>query len=439
MNSKVTKAVHFAIAGKVMTNVEIFSVGTWNDITITPQDNRDIVRNFGLLDQAERCPVKIDHNDDGPAVGWILALRCNSDCSKVLADIEIVDPQTETWIDRKQLQHVSVELLKNSTVNGKQYDGYVLDGLALLGATPPAVSNLKQLSKIAAARAMPPMSFESRATFRREFAAPDASKSEGDYGPHSDAGYADSGLQSDKKPRYPLKQDGELSEKRIRAAWGFINHPDNESAYSAADLAKIKAAIVKAWKAKIDKAGPPSAMSRDTDELVRLRAENRQLKADAKAEKARFAREAEAAAKAAKVEQAKAARAAVVELIEGAVRAGKILPAQRLSFTKSLRIDDDAAVLAIDLPAVEGALGFAAAEARKVMLSRSASVRDPREGAQIEGSDEQLNFSAMHADAVRTWGAKHGFADAFSAWAPYLAAHPGEQRAFTAHCFEAAS
>ncbi len=72
--------------------------------------------------------------------------------------------------------------------------------------------------------------------------------------PYGDVEYADSGLQSDGKKRYPID-----TEKHIRAAWSYINKPKNAKKYSAEDAAKVKAKIVSAWKEKIDKDGPPSA------------------------------------------------------------------------------------------------------------------------------------------------------------------------------------
>lgn len=68
-------------------------------------------------------------------------------------------------------------------------------------------------------------------------------KPKGDYGAASDAGYADPGHQSDKKPRYPLKDGGKLSEERIRAAWSYINKSKNASAYSSEELEAIKGKI----------------------------------------------------------------------------------------------------------------------------------------------------------------------------------------------------
>jgi Family of unknown function (DUF6582) len=84
-------------------------------------------------------------------------------------------------------------------------------------------------------------------------------KPEGDYGSSSDAGYADPGLQPDKKPRYPLKKDGKLNSSRIHAAWNYINKRKNAAQYSADAVKKIKARIIAAWKQAIDKDGPPSA------------------------------------------------------------------------------------------------------------------------------------------------------------------------------------
>lgn len=84
-------------------------------------------------------------------------------------------------------------------------------------------------------------------------------KPEGDYGTHEDAGYADPGYQEDKKPRYPLKDGGSYSEKRVRAAWNYINKPKNAEKYSSDQVKEIKDKIIAAWKEAIDKDGPPSA------------------------------------------------------------------------------------------------------------------------------------------------------------------------------------
>jgi phage head maturation protease len=69
-----------------------------------------------------------------------------------------------------------------------------------------------------------------------------------------DGTYADPGYQSDGKKRYPID-----SERHIRAAWWFIHRPRNAQRYTPMQLATIKERIIAAWKAKIDRAGPPAA------------------------------------------------------------------------------------------------------------------------------------------------------------------------------------
>lgn len=69
-----------------------------------------------------------------------------------------------------------------------------------------------------------------------------------------------------KNKKYPLGENGELSEDRIRAAWNYINKPDNAGKYDAAEVDQIKKRIIAAWRSTIDKAGPPSAAeTKDVD------------------------------------------------------------------------------------------------------------------------------------------------------------------------------
>jgi hypothetical protein len=68
-----------------------------------------------------------------------------------------------------------------------------------------------------------------------------------------DVEYADPGYQSDGKKRYPIDTD-----RHIRAAWSYINKPGNASRYTDDQLRRIRAAIIAAWKIRIDKDGPPS-------------------------------------------------------------------------------------------------------------------------------------------------------------------------------------
>jgi len=73
-------------------------------------------------------------------------------------------------------------------------------------------------------------------------------------GAHEKRNYADPGYQSDGKPRYPID-----TARHIRAAWSYINRSSNAQRYTADQVGRIRAAIITAWKEKIDIEGPPSA------------------------------------------------------------------------------------------------------------------------------------------------------------------------------------
>jgi hypothetical protein len=66
--------------------------------------------------------------------------------------------------------------------------------------------------------------------------------------PYGKVKYADP-----KDGKYPVDTEG-----HIRAAWSYINHPDNYKTLGKHGKS-TKAAIIAAWKAHIDSAGPPSA------------------------------------------------------------------------------------------------------------------------------------------------------------------------------------
>ncbi len=85
--------------------------------------------------------------------------------------------------------------------------------------------------------------------------------------PYGDVDYADPGYQSDGVHRYPLD-----TVEHIKAAWDYIHKSDDAAKYTADQVSKIKAKIVSAWKAKIDKDGPPSAESKCADDAETARA-----------------------------------------------------------------------------------------------------------------------------------------------------------------------
>lgn len=79
----------------------------------------------------------------------------------------------------------------------------------------------------------------------------DASPKEGE------SKYGDVKFADEKNKKYPID-----TEEHIRAAWNYINKSANASKYGSGDVATIKSKIVAAWKSKIDKDGPPSAVAK---------------------------------------------------------------------------------------------------------------------------------------------------------------------------------
>jgi len=59
----------------------------------------------------------------------------------------------------------------------------------------------------------------------------------------ADVQYADPGYQADKRKRYPLD-----TEKRVKAAWSYINKDENAGKYGKGQLNKVRGAIKAAMK-----------------------------------------------------------------------------------------------------------------------------------------------------------------------------------------------
>jgi len=80
--------------------------------------------------------------------------------------------------------------------------------------------------------------------------------------------YGDVKFADEKNKKYPID-----TEAHIRAAWNYINKPKNAGKYSAEDVKSIKGKIIAAWKAKIDKEGPPSAKLMEIEDLKKYAGE----------------------------------------------------------------------------------------------------------------------------------------------------------------------
>lgn len=158
--------------------VEIFEAGKWpgsgvNGYRFTVKDLDDIVSSFGALGLEGRVPIKIGHDDadfmdsDGaPALGWVEHVWRDDD--KLMADITLVSPKLARLLEAKAYKFVSVELLRDVQADTRKIP-WVLDAVALLGASPPAVGVLKDLQASLRMARGAGLRSGTRVTCRREF------------------------------------------------------------------------------------------------------------------------------------------------------------------------------------------------------------------------------------------------------------------------------
>lgn len=128
-------------------DAEIFSVGTWNGDKYTDQDLEDIVRNFGILKDEYKPPIKLGHNekqmkDGNPALGWVVGLKKAG--SKLIASFADVPDIVYRAIKSGRYKRISSEIYWNLKHGGKVFKR-ALAAVALLGADVPAVNNLADL------------------------------------------------------------------------------------------------------------------------------------------------------------------------------------------------------------------------------------------------------------------------------------------------------
>ncbi len=143
----------FANGGDI--DVEIFSAGTWNGDDYTVADLHDMVKNFDLLKNEIKPPVKLGHNDDGlntivtdgqPAYGWVKALKVVG--VKLMATITQVPEVLKKAIKAGRYKRVSSEVYWNLKKKTGELYRRVLGAVAFLGSDAPAVTNLADLEAL---------------------------------------------------------------------------------------------------------------------------------------------------------------------------------------------------------------------------------------------------------------------------------------------------
>jgi hypothetical protein len=125
--------------------------------TFTVEELVDAAR-FASRPGARQSAVKIGHTDkrftpgDGePALGWLGNLRMEEDDEGPVLRGDLTDmPEWLAAAAPKHWPHRSVEGWTDYVADGEKYR-FVIDGLALLGATPPGITSLRSLRDLPAA------------------------------------------------------------------------------------------------------------------------------------------------------------------------------------------------------------------------------------------------------------------------------------------------
>lgn len=165
---------------ELIRNAEIFAAGQWpaqgaNGMTFTESDLDGIVNSFNSLGLKGRIPLKMGHEgedprtpDGAPALGWVEAVHREG--NKLLADIRLTSDKLAEMIKAGAYKFVSIELLRNVQAHTRQIP-WVLDAVAILGATAPAVGILKDLqTSMSAFRVRRSSLRGTRLAFKRESA-----------------------------------------------------------------------------------------------------------------------------------------------------------------------------------------------------------------------------------------------------------------------------
>lgn len=117
--------------------------------TWTAEQLRELAKANQDLAGELRPPAKLGHGaSSDPAVGWLENIRINEDGSRLLADVKSVPKKLSELIKSGAYRTRSVELSRvTSQRTGRKYD-LAVSGLALLGASLPAVRTLSDVVKL---------------------------------------------------------------------------------------------------------------------------------------------------------------------------------------------------------------------------------------------------------------------------------------------------
>ena len=323
------------------------------------------------------APLVVGHpKGNGPAYGWVKSLHFNEETGCIEADPHQVEPAFSDMVQGGRFKKRSASWYLPDSPNNPTPGTLYLRHVGFLGAQPPAVKGLKEVS----------------------FSEDDATVEF-----------------SDSRERWAF---GNIAEMLRNVREWMIGKASQEEADKALPNYLIDAVADAAREPETMPASAPAFAEEDPMTIAELQAqvaaltaENAALKANAKP--ADFAeREASLAAREAAIAEAekKAARAAIESRVDTAVKAGRLLPAQRkqaVDFAMSLQ-DGEAT---IDFGEGDKAAKVSMRDAYLKQIETGPKVVEYGEIAGNDGpaADDAPSFSELQANIfkqVATGGAK---------------------------------
>lgn len=296
---------------KNFTNVDLFKVGTWTDSKgrkgkWTHKDIDDIVAGYVATKNDLHIPLKLGHDekqrivgDDEPAIGWIENLKRVGD--KLVGDFMNVPDKLASLIEKGAYRSRSSELSPEIEIGEKKYR-WLLTGVALLGGRLPAVSGLDDILALYSSEGL-----EHESTSEVVFY-----ESEGEDSDDFD------GILSDFNERLSAKMKGKRGAPHIRALQTALNNAINASKGGSHEMDSKAIALslglkedatddeinakIKSLKETDEK--KPEETSKNSAELTELRNQILTLEKNQ-------------------------AVAAASNVVDEAIKAGKLLPKQR--------------------------------------------------------------------------------------------------------------
>ena len=115
---------------------EVFKAGVYPQGKFTKKEIAEIAKNYDP--QFCEAPITIDHQQSGPAFGWVESVKADGEKLKVA--FKDIPQEFEQAVNDGKYKKVSVELYRN--LEGK---GAYLKAVSFLGAATPQVKGLEQI------------------------------------------------------------------------------------------------------------------------------------------------------------------------------------------------------------------------------------------------------------------------------------------------------